>query len=210
VTPHPAAVGVAAVAGETQLIPAGATSVRLGITLPDGWSKTGEARFVKSDDGGRPAVSIAAWHLEHVYTFPCRWSTRAFVDDALIGTAEGQAVALSSWWGQDPTMPPKSNAGIAPIASRPRPTTLQGYPAWSLQVLIPSGFDLAACDGGQLVLWDTAKGEVRSSLGPGELSRLWVVDVDGERIVIDAASIGASSADLAELQAVVDSVGFEP
>jgi hypothetical protein len=107
-------------------------------------------------------------------------------------------------------MPPKSNAGIAPIATMPRSTTLWGYPAWSLEVLIPSGFDLTACDGGQLVLWDSGNGQVRASLGPGELSRLWVVDVDGEPIVIDAASVGASSDDLAELQAVIDSVVIEP
>src|SRR4029077_12883893 len=118
---------------------------------------------------------------------------------ALMRTAEGQAEALSAWWGQDPGALPYWNSKIAPLATKPRPVKIQGYPAWSLQVLIPSGLDLTQCDAGQLILWETATRDVRSSV-PGEFHRLWVVDVDGESIVIDAASsLVTSSRDAAEL-----------
>lgn len=108
-------------------------------------------------------------------------------------------------------MPPPSNSRISPLASKPQLATIQGYPAWYLEVLIPSTLDLTECDGGQLILWDTANGEVRYSLGPGEHHRLWVVDVDGEVIVIDAAlPLASSSADTTELNAVIESVAIEP
>ena len=59
-------------------------------------------------------------------------------------------------------------------------------------------------------LWSLARG-VRYALGPGELDRLWVVDVDGTPIVIDAGSpVRASSVDGAALQGVIDSIAIEP
>ena len=79
------------------------------------------------------------------------------------------------------TPPFSSNATIAPIATKPRATTLGGHPAWYVEVLVPSVFDFGQCDGGQLVLWQTADGDVRYALGPGELDRLWVVDIDTTR-----------------------------
>jgi hypothetical protein len=125
-------------------------------------------------------------------------------------TAEGQALALSSWWGQDPLMPPKSNAGIAPISSKPRAVTVLGRSAWAVEVLIPSGLDLAECDGGQLVLWEAADGTTRTCV-PGQLDRLLVVEIGGEVIVVDAASSSSTSeADVSELDAVVESVVIEP
>jgi hypothetical protein len=209
-TPHPVSEAVPTEAGATQLVPAGPTPVRIRVTLPEGWQRSGDIGFVKSGDDSAVGLSISAWSLQHVHVYPCRWSGEAFADAGLMGFARGQAQALASWWGQDPLMPPNSNAPIAPIATKPQATTFGGYPAWFLEVLVPSALDLAACDGGQFVLWDTAIGAVRTSV-PGELNRLWVVDANNEPIVIDAgASLGAGPAELAELQAILDSIAIEP
>ena len=122
-----------------------------------------------------------------------------------------QAQALSSWWGQDPGEPPVSNSGIAPLASKPQQTTIAGYPAWYVEVLIPTALDFAQCDGGQLVLWDATNGAARYSLGASEVNRLWVVDAGSGPIVIDAGlSLTASGSQRAELQAVIDSIAIEP
>ena len=125
-------------------------------------------------------------------------------------TAAGLAQALSAFWGQDPNQTPFfSNSSIAPIATKPAPATLGGYPAWHLQILIPSTFDFSACDGGQLVLWETRNESVRSGLGAGEIDRIWVVDVHGALVVVDAAlPLLASKTQETELQAVIDSVAF--
>jgi hypothetical protein len=121
-------------------------------------------------------------------------------------------VALSAFWGQDPNQAPFfSNSAIAPISSRPRPTTIGGHPAWYVEVLIPSVLDFSQCDADQLVLWESADGSVRYGLGPGEIDRLWVVDVQGALVVVDAAlPLLASPSDTAELQAVIDSVRIGP
>jgi hypothetical protein len=156
-------------------------------------------------------MSIGAWSIQHVYSVPCRWATAESADQPTKQTAEGQAQALAGWWGQDPMAPYSSNSKIAPMATKPRPATIQGYDAWYVEVLIPSVFDFTQCDGGQLVLWDTASGEIRYGLGPGEFNRLWVIDVDGESIVVDvASSLTASSADETELQTVINSVVIDP
>jgi hypothetical protein len=126
-------------------------------------------------------------------------------------TAEGQAQALASWWGQDPGMPPDSNSGIAPIATRPRSGTLAGFPAWSLEILIPTDFDMSDCDGRHLVLWGSADGRLRMAIDPGELIRVWVVDVDGEPVVIEGSTfLAGSPGNVNELDHVLDSIVVEP
>jgi hypothetical protein len=209
-TPNPTAIAVPAEAGEQALVPFGSTQARLSIALPDGWARAGEGMYAKSTGTGMAGVSISAWRLRSVNVFPCRWSAGEFADEALMRTTEGQALALASWWGQDPLMPPKSNAGISPIASKPRAVTVHGQSAWSVDVLIPSGLDLAECDAGQLVLWEAADGTTRTSV-PGQLDRLWVVEIGGEVIVVDVASSSSTpEADVSELNAVVESIVIEP
>ncbi|TAL05139.1 MAG: hypothetical protein EPO00_13435 [Chloroflexota bacterium] len=156
-------------------------------------------------------LSIGAWRLRHVNTFPCRWSAGVYADVSASNSAEAEATALSSWWGQDPGEPPSSNVGIAPLASKPVQTALGGYPAWYVDVLIPTGLDLSQCDGGQLVLWDASDTDVRYALGPSEVNRIWVVGTERGPIVIDAAlPLTASGSQKTELQAIVDSIVIEP
>lgn len=207
VTPHSTIPPVPAAVGANELVPAGQTPVRLALTLPAGWTKLNDSVFARTDViTGAPKVSISAWSLMHVNVFPCRWSAEIFADDDLMRTAQGHAQALASWWGQDPGMPPNSNAPIAPLATKPERTTLSGYPAQYVEVLIPRALDFAQCDGGQLVLWHTLTGEAKRSLGPGELSGLWVVDVAGEPIVVDVSTMPDGAAYTTELEAAIASI----
>jgi len=209
--PYPTFVAVPVRAGPTRLVPAGSSSVGVTANLPRGWERASAAMYVTPRGTASVGMSIGAWVLLHVNLFPCRWATPTFSDDLFDHTAEGQAQALSAWWGQDADAPFSSNESIAPIATRPVPTSIAGHPAWYVELLVPSVFDFTKCDGGQLVLWQAPNGDVRYALGPGELDRLWVVDVDGRLIVIDAgSSLLASSADQAALQGIIDSITFEP
>ena len=211
VTPRPTATATQTGPGTNQLGPAGQGSPRITVVLGDGWGRVADGTFAKAGGASQPSITIGAWSLRRVHVFPCRWSAGVFADPRLMQTAEGQAQALAAWWGQDPGMPPDSNAPIAPIATRPRSTTLAGYPAWSLQILIPSDFDMAACDGGQVIFWDSVTGEARFGMGPGELIRLWVVDVDGQPIVVEGSTflIGPPEAST-ELDAIVGSLVITP
>ena len=209
--PYPTFVAVPVGAGPTRIAPAGLTSVGVTANLPRGWERATPAMYVTHKGIASIGMSISAWVLLHVNLFPCRWATPSFSDELFDHTAEGQAQALSAWWGQDADAPFSSNESIAPIATRPRSTSIAGHPAWYVELLVPSVFDFTECDGGQLVLWQAPNGDVRYAFGPGEFDRLWVVDVDGRLIVIDAgSSLLASSADQAELQGIIDSITFTP
>lgn len=64
------------------------------------------------------------------------------------------------------------------------------------------------CQSGVLNRWPTIVGD-RQAL-QDEHDRLWILDVDGVRLVIDAFSFpGASAADHAEIQEIVDSIRIE-
>lgn len=207
VTPRPTAITTPTEPGTIQLRQAGSGLPRIDVVLGVGWMRATDGTIGKATGASQSRITIGAWILRSVHVFPCRWSAGDLADAQLMRTAEGQAQALASWWGQDAGMPPDSNAPIAPIATRPQSTTLAGYPAWSLEILIPSDFDMAACDGGQLILWESATGDVRFGLGPGELVRLWVVDVDGQPILIEGSTFLAQAPDdSAELDAIIRSL----
>ena len=192
--------------GEEQQSP-----IRLSMVLPGGWAKATDGMYVKGRGEAPAGMSLGAWSLRDVQVFPCRWSAGVVADPALMTSAAGQAEALAGYWGQDPLASAFSNSPIAPAATRPSDTTFAGYPARYLETLIYLGFDFTQCDAGQLVLWHATNGDVRYGLGPGELHRLWVVDVNGSVVVIDAASYpGTSATDQAELQAILDSIAIEP
>jgi hypothetical protein len=209
-TPFPSAAPVGVDAGPVQIHPAGSIALELEVTLAAGWAKASDAMYVVATRDADDGLSISAWRLEGVFVYPCRWASGEFVDPELMRTLEGQAEALSAWWGQDATKVANGNSALAPLATEPEQTSFHGHRAVRVEVLIPQGLDLTQCDGDLLVLWEGANGELRASR-PGELHWLFVVDVDGELIVIDAASFATTSVvERAKLQAVLDSIVIAP
>lgn len=204
--PFPAPPTFALPAGETVLAPPGPSPAVVTLSLPDGWHRAGTTVVLKPSSAKGADLSVGAWQVRQVDTFACRWASQPRADAASMSTAEALAQELSQWWGQDPGNLPYWNSPLAPLASKPKDTTFAGHPAWSLQILVPSGLDLAECDGGQLVLWEAANGEVRTGL-PGELHELWVIDAAGGPIVIDfTSSATAPPKELAELEAIIGSI----
>jgi hypothetical protein len=209
--PYPAFVGVSVPAGKTHLVP-GPTPVRVTINLPMGWEAAGPSMYLKPVSAGQVGLSIGAYSIQHVNTFPCRWASQAYTETAYPHTAAGLASALSAFWGQDPNQVPFfSNSTIAPISTRPRVVAIGGLSASYVEVLIPSVLDFSQCDADQFVLWESMDGSVRYGLGPGEIDRLWVVDTPAAPVVVDAVlPVLASPSDTTELQAIVDSVRIGP
>jgi hypothetical protein len=208
---YPTFVGASVPAGTTKLIP-GPTPVRVTVSLPMGWEAAGASMYLKRASGGPVGLSIGAYSIQRVNTFPCRWASQTYTDIAYPQTAAGLASALSAFWGQDPDQVSFfSNSTIAPISSRPHSLPIGGHSGLYVEVLIPSVLDFSQCDADQFVLWESADGSVRYGQGPGEIDRLWVVDLHGGPVVIDAAlPVLASPSDKAELQAVIDSVKVGP
>ena len=80
-------------------------------------------------------------------------------------------------------------------ATAPVAVNLGGYHGKYLDRSVPVDIHFSDCD--------------RHQQGPGQVDRLWILDVEGSRLVIDATYMpGATERDRAELAKVVDSIAF--
>ena len=90
-------------------------------------------------------------------------------------------------------------------STKPTDVTLGGYSGKQMNLHLPS--DVASCDKGEFYPW---VGSIYAQ-GPDNLWQLWILDVDGDRLIITATSFPATSAaDLAAQQAIVDSIQLKP
>ncbi len=183
------------------------TPLRVTYEVPsEGWAQWTGA--VKWDDVAKrlDAVSITTVTnlvrdgcLDHSYAEP---PVGPSVDDLASGLAE-----------------------LAPfrVTSPPRDVTVDGYSGKHLELRVPDDMPIdhegfAGCTGGNLSSWvgalDVVHGEGESFGGythPGDREEFWILDVEGTRLVIAAErSSGSPSRDLAELQAILDSIRIEP
>ncbi len=141
-------------------------------------------------------VFVSFWDVDKVYAHPCDWSSEPLVDPGR--TVEGLVAALVDQ--------PMRNA------TTPVEVTVDGYQGFMLEWSVPTDIDFSTCDEGFFESW-TALGwsSDRYQQGPGQVDRLWILDIDGSRLVIDAMYMpGATEQDREELFAVVDSIQFEP
>jgi hypothetical protein len=107
-------------------------------------------------------------------------------------------------------------------ASKPTSVTLAGYPGqyleWSVPVdmVVTGDADFVGCSvepsngHRDFISWLSSGGGSRYQQVAGQVDRLWVLDVDGQRLVVDATySPGTTEVDRAELGQVAESLRFE-
>jgi hypothetical protein len=125
-----------------------------------------------------------------LYRDPCHGTSGA--PDVLVGpTVDELAIALG--------------AQTAYTATKPTDVTLGGYSGKLMDLQMPT--DVASCDDGAFTPWS---GSIHAQ-GPDNHWRLWILDVDGDRLIVNATDFAATSdADRAEQQAIVDSMRFQP
>ena len=95
-------------------------------------------------------------------------------------------------------------------ATAPTDVVLAGFHGKYLRWSVPTDINFDRCDEGYFESW-TANGWAsdRYQQRPGQLDRIWILDVHGQRLVIDAFYLPqATKRDRAELQRVVDSIRF--
>ena len=196
---------------------------RVSFDVPAGWTGMGWA-IVKGEAAAPDGVSVAPWTVQRVYRDPCHTvgaeGRGDIADPPLVGTLDGLAGALTTWWAADGRFAPTS-----PTATKPTNAPLAGFPGQYVEVTAPSSsafeapgpLGFARCDGGAYVLWRDEEGGTRYLQGPGQLERLWIVDVTGSDpqvhgglLVIEASSHpGTSAKDHGELEAIIDSIDIE-
>jgi hypothetical protein len=93
--------------------------------------------------------------------------------------------------------------------SAPRPVTIDGYSGQLVSFQVPAGLDVADCWNGAGELRPYAAGSGWTSVFPGWTYRVWVLDVEGDPLLVMAAH-GAQTtpAELAELTDMVEGLTF--
>src|SRR5918992_1111073 len=81
-------------------------------------------------------------------------------------------------------------------AAEPSDVTLDGYSGKYLEWSVPADIDFEDCDEGFFESW-TATGWAsdRYQQAPGQVDQLWILDINGSRLVIDAFSMPYATAE---------------
>jgi len=167
-------------------------------TVPAGW--TGMTNQFVAHKGGSdfesPSdVTLTVWDLTHVYADSCNW-TGTLVE---AGTPGALVDALATQRGHE--------------TAEPTEVTLGGYPATRFEFSVPSNVKTSDCYSDIIRLWPGAgpNEDIGMPIAPGQTTTVYVVDVDGKgRVVAAIRRPNSSPGDVAELEAVVDSLQFEP
>ena len=170
------------------------------VEVPDGWSTSGDLFIVKS---GADVVGMSVWDVAQVPRHPCHWKRTM----STVGPSVDDLVdALSSQQLRDPT--------------EPTDITLAGHHGRYLELSVPSDWvvtgdaDFEGCDDSgnghqDFVSWLGRDEGDRFQQVAGQVDRVWVLDVDGQTLVVDATYTPATSeAVREELDQVVASIRF--
>jgi len=168
----------------------------------------------KNDDGLDPPESVGATLLVwawpagtgfNVHGDPCHGSTT--IPETPARTHDEIAAALAAQASSGATMPVDVTVG--------------GFAGKAITLHVPMSFDLpnasreekfADCDENVFAFYGV-EGEpeaARNAQGAGQIDELWILDVDGSIVILDAALSPATPADLVEeVQALAASATFE-
>jgi hypothetical protein len=148
-----------------------------------GWIQRG------ADNATTPAW-MPMWSVDNVYSDPCAHTE---LSPAVGLTAADLAAALSMIPGTD--------------AIGPTDITVGGLPAKRVVLTVRSD---VGCDAEDFYLWlEQGSGPRYPSLLPTTI-RVWIVDVDGERIFIESELLAGAAPELdQEIDQIVESIRFE-
>jgi hypothetical protein len=191
----------------------GQAGMPVTVTIPAGWygepgggfleNSPGEQNFAPEDAG---MIGPFAGDI-YVPEDPCQWSTT--MPDTPATTVDEVVAALEGQASRD--------------ASEPVDITVDGHAGKSITLHVPDDAvfdrngDASGCDPGverEPTFCTLSEGNPadcsRYHQFPGQIDELWILDVDGEVIVIDAMWTDATPAEAqAELQAILESMTFE-
>ncbi len=181
---------------------------RYTVVVPAGWYGQSGQFVDKYEETGkpRPVLGVSVWDVGQVVRDPCQWKGQGFDPGSSVQDLVAALVAQKTR-----------------NATTPTDVTLAGFAGKYLEWSVPSDMkssrwtDFDACDlsndgvDRDFVSW-FAKGQYendRYEQVPGQVDQLWVLDVNGQRLVVDASySPDTSQGDRAALRQVVDSLRF--
>jgi hypothetical protein len=131
----------------------------------------------------------------YVYGDPCQWeSTRP---DTPATTVDEIVAALQAQASRD--------------ASEPVALTVGGYAGQAITLHVPDDASFVDCEGGVFASFGTESDELaRTHQGPGQIDELWILDVDGAIVIIDAMyRPDTPVALIGEMRSIAESATFE-
>ncbi len=169
---------------------------RVTFSVPAGWTGHVGGPYAVFLDGANGGGSVAFSIFDKVYADPCH-ADKGLLQPSPGPSAADLATALSKMGGV--------------TATAPVDVTLGGYSGKQVTLTAPASF--AACTltkDGAFRVWELPLGATNDMI-TGERDRVWILDVDGTRLVIDAPEdVGQSGQAKAEVQAILDSIQIAP
>jgi hypothetical protein len=181
------------------IVPGCSNTMGLVFTVPGGWSAVGtDSIWLTAEANSPPAgAGLLFTRGAGLFSDPCH--TGPAPDVAVGPTVEDFAGALAAHRLLDVTTPVD--------------VTLAGYPGRYVDLQVPA--DISMCDkgGGDVGAdpiyrpWDPGL----YAQGPSQRWHLWILDVAGQRVVVQSTDYaGTSAKNRAGLQAIVDSIQIQP
>jgi hypothetical protein len=167
------------------------------ISVPDGWNAF-EDWAVNPPIGADPPAGSALgfWSVENLYVDPLTPGLGT-LNPPVGSTVDDLVDALVSHPGWTTT--------------EPTDVTVDGFAGKLVELTVPSDIEFDNCGSNPFRIWTRTNGGARCAQGPGQIHQIYVVDVEGERLVFYVISFpDTPAADLAALQAVVDSIDIVP
>jgi hypothetical protein len=182
-------------AGPGTFVTADPFPVRVTFTLPSGWDSAMGGPYLV--DLRRPyhpgGVTFSIFDM--VYADPCHPS-QGFVDPPPGPTAADLAAVLASLPGL--------------TATTPTDVAMDGYRGKQLTLTAPVNFDGCTIAMEGFVPWVLPLAGA-NDMRPGERARVWILDVEGQRLVIATAEMPAQTPqEQAELREILDSIRIAP
>lgn len=174
----------------------------MAVTIPaSGWTFSEPSLLSKGVEvDNLPEAGILFWAFPgmelYVYEDPCRaMSTKP---ETPVTTVDEITTALAAQASRD--------------ATEPTDVTVGGYQGKRLTLHTPEDVVTGECELDEFAMYGTEEDPLgRYSQGPGQIDELWILDVDGTVVIIDAMSRPDTRAQLVEeMRTIIESTTFAP
>jgi hypothetical protein len=163
------------------------------VDVPDGFLNFGGWTLlsVEGDDEFR---GMGYWTISGVDRDPCG----AEVDLIEVGTSV--ADLAEAFTAQQLT-----------ITTQPVPVTLDGFDGLYLELHVSEDIEFADCGQDGYEMWVSEPGSARYMQQPGQVDQLWILDVEGNTVVLNTTAVpSVTRFDREKLTAMIESVRFVP
>ena len=146
--------------------------LQITFSIPEGWR--GTDRGVVDSDLGADAPGGAAlsfWTVTNVYTDPCRWRESAARPP--VGASVNDLVQALARQHRHPS-------------GQRLKIDVDGHDGTEIRLTVPDNIDIDTCSNDEFHTWQSLEGD-RYQQGPGQIDQLFIVSVEGTRLVIDAS-----------------------